>query len=202
MSHSARISPPAIAWTMSPPSASAAARWSTTRRSARAIAAPSVSRMLALNAPIRSRCTPGASHAPSTSGAVDSVAQQTMSALAHRAFEVANRGDRQAVVLHRGGRRLRVLRRAAPEAHALDRPDQRMGFDEPAREPPEPDQHQMPRVRAREPARRIGRSAGRAARGDLLAVEERQRRAVARVEQRIDGAHRALVALPRCPGTP
>ena len=60
----------------------AAVRSSTAMMSARSSAAASVSRMSFLNAPTRSRCTPGLSHRPSTRGAVDSVAQEIMSAFA------------------------------------------------------------------------------------------------------------------------
>ena len=114
---------------------------------------------------------------------------------AHRRLEVAHRGHRQAVGRHRARRGARVRRCPAPQAHALDRPHMRMGFDQAARLSSRSDHDEMTRVAPRERTRREGRCARRAPRGDLVAVEKRQRLAVARVEQRVDGVHRTLAAL-------
>ena len=47
---------------------------------ARATASSSLSRIFGVKAPTRSRCAPGFSQAPLTSGSLESVAQETMSA--------------------------------------------------------------------------------------------------------------------------
>ena len=113
----------------------------------------------------------------------------------HGGLEVAYGRYRNPVGGESARGRVGMIRRAAPQAHALDRPHVRMGSDETPRLPSGADHHEMPRVTPREVTGGERRRAGRAPRGDLVAVEERERPAVAGVEERIHRIDRALAAL-------
>jgi hypothetical protein len=91
--------------------------------------------------------------------------------------------------------RVGVRMRAAPDADALDRTRVAMRVDQPARLATGADHQQVPRVLAGEEARGVRGRARGAPRSDLLAVQQRERLAARRVEQRVDGADRALAAV-------
>ena len=196
------IAPLAIACTMSPPSASAAVRSSTTMRSARAhrgivgLAHAGLERADEVEMHARRAATRRGRAAPSTASRTTRCRPRAPRASRSR---TAVTGKPSRAIARAAASR--VLRRATPQAHALDRPDVRVRFDQPARDAARsrPARDAARRARARR-SRRVRRCARGAARGDLLAVEQRERRAVARVEQRVDGADRALAALARCPG--
>ena len=133
------------------------------RRARAAIASSSASRMFGVKAPTRSTWAPFLSQAPRISGSVDSVAQDTMSAVAHRGFEVV--GDhRPRCPPHRERERGRdrAAARAVPQRHPRDRPHRAMRAHEMRRERAGADHDQMRGVLAREIARRERRRRSRA----------------------------------------
>jgi hypothetical protein len=109
-------------------------------------------------------------------------------------LEIVDRARPQPIPREQCCGRARMSHGAAPHAHPLDRPDEAVRIGELPRDAPRPDDDEMLRVLAGEPARGIRRGPRRAARRDLFAVEQRERGAIPGIEQRIHRADRALPA--------
>ena len=156
---------------------------------ARATASSSTSRIVGLNAPTRSRCVPGASHAPRTIGSVDVVAQQTMSAA--RTAASSSRTGAAAMPSSASVRaRPRPLQARRPHTRTV-RPGRSAACARAIHPLKRARAHheQRARVRPREHARGERRGGRRAPQRERLAIEQRQRFAARAVEHQHRGLH-------------
>ncbi len=184
------MTPCAIGIFSSPMCSRVVSRASTNRRPRRS-AASSASRIVAVNAPTRSRWVPGSSHAPfdqrllGPGGAADDVG------LSGRGGEVCGDLDDETFRSQLGGERLGARRRPVPDEDLLDRgPDAEVRPDQRSRQRAGADHEQAARIGAGQIARSEGGIRRGLPGGDAGAVDHGERAAVVVVEQHEHALHR------------